>query len=120
MNDKQHVPGAVEVGESGNGTGVDMRVGQELILRLDSNPSTGYHWDVIEGIGAILEQSGESQYHPSGSLEDMSPGGGGVEIFRFQASAAGQTELVLAYRRPWEQGEPNKKYTLEVRVSPDE
>lgn len=106
----------LEVGEAENEEHIVLEEGQELWISLPSNPSTGYGWEVIEGDNSVLEQIGEIDYHPPGSDREMPMGSRGVELLRFRAAIPGHTHLKLAYRRPWESGEPRESYSLEVRV----
>lgn len=108
--------GVVEVGEAENEGGVVLAEGQEMAVSLPSNPSTGYGWQVAEGDESILQQIGEVEFHPPGEGDEAPLGKGGVERLRFKAVGPGQACLKLAYRRPWERGEPRQSYSLEVSV----
>ncbi len=96
---------------------VTLRVGGELKVALAANPSTGYGWEVSTAPEpAVLEQVGEPVYEAT-PTDTMVVGSGGTTTFRFRAEAAGTTEVVLVYRRPWEEGvEPVDTVTVEVTV----
>jgi predicted secreted protein len=72
--------------------------GQELVIELDGNPSTGYTWEVTRADGRILRQIGETEFQPQSQLL----GAPGKQVLRFEAIGAGQTDLELVYHRPWE------------------
>jgi len=91
---------------------VTLKPGQTLAIRLESNPSTGYRWETTEYDVEILRQGGSVEYQSGGSAL----GAGGHEIFRFEAVATGQTIVKMVYRRPWEESDPLKTFTLEVAV----
>jgi len=92
---------------------VELTNGQTLAIALDSNPTTGYGWYVVECDESILRQQGEPKY----KAESRRVGAGGTETLRFQAAAPGQTILVLGYLRPWEKDvDPIKSYRVEVVV----
>jgi inhibitor of cysteine peptidase len=80
-----------------------LATGEECLLRLASNPSTGYRWRLEPVEPAIVEQVGEAEFvaAPAGAGAPV-VGAGGVEIFRLRGSSPGQASLRFAYRRPWE------------------
>lgn len=94
---------------------VTVRVGDVLVVRLDSNPSTGYGWTWDESAAAgVLVKDGE----PSMSGAAPMPGSGGVQTWRFRAAAPGEVQLQLDYLRPWEKGTPpvrTVRWSVQVR-----
>ncbi len=105
----------VNLGAPDNGGQVTLQTGQTLAISLESNPTTGYQWQVIEIDNAILQQTGESEYKQAAGTEGLT-GAGGIETLRFQALAAGQTPLTLGYMRPWESVPPLRTFTVQVTV----
>jgi inhibitor of cysteine peptidase len=103
----------VEIDEAENLGEVVLSAGDTLLLSLESNPTTGYAWEIAEIDQSILrEASHEYEAEASGLV-----GSGGHEIWRFDALAAGRTTLQLEYRRPWEEGvEPEKTFCVRVVV----
>ncbi len=96
---------------------VELEQGQILVVTLESNPTTGYRWEVVETQESILEQMGEAEFKPSETGGPPMVGAGGWEIFRFKAISVGQMTLQLVYHRPWEEGvEPLKTFSLQVVV----
>lgn len=103
----------VKVDASANGSQVELKKGQTLVITLESNPTTGYSWEVVELEEDILRQMGEPEFQP----ESEALGAPGVEILRFEATKPGQTALKLVYHRPWEEGvEPLDTFSLQVVV----
>jgi inhibitor of cysteine peptidase len=110
-------PEEVNVDENDDGSQVELEQGQILVVTLESNPTTGYGWEVAEIQESILEQMGEAEFKPSQTGEPPMTGAGGWEIFRFKAISAGQMTLQLVYRRSWEEGvEPINTFSLQVVV----
>ncbi|QLY30097.1 protease inhibitor I42 family protein [Nocardia huaxiensis] len=106
---------AVTVDESANGTELQMVPGQRLVVRLKSNPSTGYSWGIQSEDQSILMQDGEPGYEqdPGPSM----PGKGGTAVWAFRAITAGTTTLEMVYARPWEPAsDANQKFALTVKV----
>lgn len=104
--------GAMALGEDDDGSSVTLDVGQELTIKLPSNVTTGYSWQVVDDGG--LEQVGEAEYT---SPKTDAVGAGGTETFRFTAKTAGTGTIELEYRRPWESGEaPAQSWSVTVEV----
>lgn len=93
-------PATVDVAASGKG--VTLAVNQELLVSLPANPSTGFAWTVTH-IPAFLKLEGEAEYKQD-DKDKSRPGAGGVNVWRFKATAAGTDTLRFAYQRSWEKG----------------
>jgi predicted secreted protein len=90
--------------------------GQEFEIRLQGNPTTGYGWQVTE-IDAQKVQMLAEDYVEHKQEDQPIVGAGGTYIFRFRASAEGQTRIVIVYQRPWEKDvDPLRTYTLDLTV----
>jgi inhibitor of cysteine peptidase len=84
--------------------------GQYFAISLPSNPSTGYSWEP--------EYSKETmRLHETKSVLDDSSeiGGGGREVFTFQATRVGHSRIEMNYQRPWE-GVPEKTVSFDVHI----
>lgn len=90
---------------------VGLAVGQKLVLKLQSNPSTGYRWSLAESETPVLVSLGKPSYQARAAL----PGSGGVETWTLRAAKIGSERLKFEYRRPWETQLPPAK-TLRFRV----
>ncbi|CAH0251775.1 peptidase inhibitor I42 [Pseudomonas mediterranea] len=78
---------------------VRLNNGQNMILSLPSNPSTGYRWAIQDSAGGVLKALGPEVYR---NPEDAGiVGAAGVSTWRFQAFAAGTGRLRLTYQQPW-------------------
>ena len=79
--------------------------GSDYIVRIPSNPSTGYSWTAIvkgrEDILSFNEKIMEEQDEKN-EAGGHTKGSSGNEIWKFNALAAGKSDLLLAYRRSWE------------------
>jgi inhibitor of cysteine peptidase len=87
------------------GRPVALRIGQELALNLDSNPSTGYRWFLASTENSVLTSLGKPSYRQGRPV----PGAGGIESWTFRAAQAGAQTLKFEYRRPWEKETPPAK-----------
>jgi inhibitor of cysteine peptidase len=105
----------IELGIDDSGSQVQVKSGQVLAISLETNPTTGYKWEVMRIDESMLQQLGESEFISSDSKGLV--GVGGVEILRFEAVGVGTTYLELGYRRYWEEDvAPLMLYTLSIVV----
>ena len=90
-------PSTIELTEQDDGSLAKLGEDQVLAISLESNPSTGYSWQVAEIDARVLHQVGTAQFR------QMSPllGAPGRQILRFRRVGAGRSTLKLVYRRPW-------------------
>jgi inhibitor of cysteine peptidase len=108
-------PEPVTVNAAQSGTKVELASGQDLVVRLPSNPTTGYRWIYIEPQDAVLRVDGPSTYEAqtAGGVA----GAGGTEIWKLAPLKQGQQQLRFEYRRPWEQDiAPSQVATYAVTV----
>lgn len=76
--------------------------GQQLILQMPSNPTTGFRWILRDAAPGALQSLGPEVYS---NPEDAGlVGSAGQSTWRFQARQAGAGRLLLTYQRPWETG----------------
>lgn len=92
----------------------EVAAGGTFVLVLESNRTTGYHWErSAPDDAAIVKFTGTEYREPETALV----GAGGKEVLRFEAVGKGTTEIVLKYARPWEKDvPPAKTVTFRVRV----
>jgi inhibitor of cysteine peptidase len=94
---------------------VDATVGQPFSVSLDSNPTTGYRWELAQPLDESILQLVQNAYQRSGPAM---PGAGGSEIWTFEPLCQGATMIALRYRRPWEPPSANDRmavYAVTVR-----
>jgi len=80
---------------------IDIGVNQEFTIALNSNPTTGYSWQ--ESYDESVLELVEKSYRPGAKAEPEVVGAGGTEYFQFKALQPGETELVMTYKRSWEE-----------------
>jgi inhibitor of cysteine peptidase len=110
-------PAEVQLTDADDGSTVQLAIGGQLIVALQSNPTTGFGWSVGETSDPQLEVQGEPAYVPAGSTTQV-VGAGGTEVFTFDAKDKGTAKLVLEYKRDFEPGIPPEKtfsVTVEIR-----
>ncbi|HEX6291659.1 MAG TPA: protease inhibitor I42 family protein [Herpetosiphonaceae bacterium] len=82
---------------------VDVALGQVFTIRLESNPSTGYQWQLAQPVDESIVKLEGSEYQPPATVL---PGAGGTEAWTFRAVGQGETSIALKYIRPWEKETP--------------
>jgi inhibitor of cysteine peptidase len=89
--------------------------GQQLILNMPSNPTTGFRWLVRDAAANVLQSLGPEVYS---NPEDAGlVGSAGRSTWRFQATQAGEGRLLMTYERPWEVGvAPARRFDCAIRV----
>jgi inhibitor of cysteine peptidase len=105
----------VEIDESNNGEQIELALGEILAVRLESNPSTGYVWEIDELDESVLRQIGEAVFELS-VPDNPPPGTGGWATYRFEAVGEGESELRLLYHQPWTEEAPLAIYAVQVGV----
>ena len=105
----------MELTEWDSGHSLELRLGERLAVSLEGNPTLGYRWEVAANDPAILQPNGTPQFAPGGGAAV----GSGRFTLKFTAIAAGQTDLRLHYRRPFEKvAPPAKRFQVSVTVHP--
>ena len=85
---------------------------QTVTFTLDSNPTTGYSWQVEQSEELFEVKSSFA----AGETDKQVTGAGGEETITLVPLKAGKTEVTLTYARPWEGGEQADQlvYTFEI------
>ena len=97
-----------------------MAVGDRLVVTLESNPTTGFKWELAEGTDQTVLELVESRYQPGPGASQTPPvtGAGGEEVWTFQALKQGETAISLEYSQPWAGGlKADRTFNLTVEVN---
>ena len=98
------------------GETIDSGINKEFIIliALESNPTTGYSWEANydETMLELVEETYElGEYAQQGVV-----GAGGTELFRFRALQSGESEIIMVYKRPWEEEVLDQKvFTVDIK-----
>lgn len=108
------MPETITLTAADAGVSRDAVVGQNVVLQLNENPTTGYRWALdAKPPNAIENLASEYLATPGGAI-----GGGGKRKFSFTTKAPGDIHLRLKLWREW-QGEDSAtqryEFTLQVR-----
>ncbi len=92
---------------------ISVNAGDIFMIVVESNPSTGYHWEMISPEDGHLEIVSRD-YTAS---EPVMPGSGGVEVWTLKAVTSGETQLVLGNYPPGDDTshEQEKSFTIAIQ-----
>ena len=102
--------------ESNNGDNLNLKINDVITIKLESNATTGYKWNLSEennsGIIAIVS----SDYTEKENKDNL-VGSGGFETLTFKAVSRGSATIILTYNKPWEKDvQPEKIFKLNTLV----
>ena len=93
---------------------IQPKAGEEFIISLFANPSTGYQWELSKELDKDLVELVGKEF--TGKDPNL-VGAGGAEEWKFKALKPGKTSICLKYLRPCEKGiPPVKEETFEVEI----
>lgn len=93
---------------------IEVQAGETFNIVLASNPSTGYHWELVGELGAVEFVASEYK-----AEEPVMPGSGGVDVWIFKAVSAGEAQITLGSYPPGvtvTDGEPEQTVTFNIVV----
>lgn len=94
-------------------TAIEVNVGENAVISLEANHSTGYSWQLAKPVDAEMLQFVDKQYETD---ESQLIGGGGKEVWTFKALKSGKTEMTFNYVRPWEKDVPPARVSTVVII----
>lgn len=77
---------------------IEAKVGQDFVIALPSNPSTGYSWRLARPLHSMLKLQ-RKRYIPP---KVQKIGAGGTEELTFKSVRSGKATIMFEYIRPWE------------------
>lgn len=94
-------------------TAIETKSGDNFFVVLDSNPTTGYGWQLDFDSNYVQLVNGEYIAPTEKSLV----GAGGDETFNFLTLKSGKTEITFSYLREWEKDKaPLEKKVFEITI----
>lgn len=106
------VPQTREFTAHDSGRTVTLPAAADFTVRLESNATTGYQWQLDALDQAVVLNTSHDYIGPAVPM----PGAGGTEEWNFVTQAVGTTTLQMSYRRPWEPDAPPAS-TFELTVT---
>jgi predicted secreted protein len=90
-----------------------VKAGETFELVLPSNPSTGYHWEIISELDANAIEFVAQDYVAE---QPVAPGSGGMDVWTFRALNVGDTTVELGYYPPEDGADPFETVTFFIQV----
>ena len=105
--------------ETDAGASVDMKVGEKISVALVGVPTAGYVWGASAPPAFIKATDGPGGATSTAQFTPGFAGGSHWEVVVIEAVAAGEGEITLAQRRPWETAaEPDANtFKFKLKVS---
>ena len=102
-----------QFGENPNNiSAFQIEIGDKVTVRLCSNPTTGFQWSYEMSGDTVLKEEGHDFEEPDSSVV----GASGTDVWTFEGTAKGTTEVLMEYSRPWEDG-TKKEWTYKLTVT---
>ena len=106
-------------------TAIEVEEDQQFAIALESNPTTGYSWQLAEPLDESVVELVSSEYEKKAGGtkggEGEAVGSGGEEAWTFKAVGKGDTKISFKYVRPWEKDvAPAEEKAFSVTVTPVE
>ena len=92
------------------GDKVEAKVGEEFVIRLYSNTSTGFSWRLVEPLDEMVKLESHKYLPP----KVQKFGVGGTEEWTFKAARSGKATVKLEYLRPWDESSIVERRTFTV------
>jgi len=104
---------ALTVTKAQSGQTIALKVGDIVQLELPTKGGTGYSWQVNDPGAPYLKLMSQA----TRAVGETRPGSPMMQVWRFQAGQAGETEINLAYYRPWEGvGKAADHFRIKIRI----
>ncbi len=92
---------------------IKVKNGDEFVISLESNPTTGYSWQ--ETSDSTMVSLINVDYEEDQAEEGM-VGVGGKEFFTYRALQSGETKIEMVYGQHWEGGEVDAPLVFNVVI----
>lgn len=93
---------------------LETAAGEGFEIVIESNPTTGYHWEFVNELESNVVVLVSRGYQPD---EPVTIGSGGVEVWTFKAVSPDETQITLGYYPPSnEPTNPQQTVTFTVKI----
>ena len=103
----------VTLSNADNARSIRVRTGDEIVVRLSENPTTGYRWFAERIDGPVTLESDSYASTPPVRI-----GSGGMRELRFRATAPGAARLELKHWQEWEgDSSVTERFAVDIAVT---
>ena len=110
-NETPDQPAELQVSDSAKQ--LEAAAGKEFKIILDSNPTTGYHWEIMGELDGNVVEFVSKNYKADGL---QMTGSGGTDVWVFKAVAPGEATITLGNYPPDTTAEAEQTITFTVVV----
>ena len=104
---------AITLTKAQSGQTIALTVGDIVQIELPTSGGTGYTWMVNTPGAPYLKLMSQA----TRAVGEIRPGSPVMQVWRFQAQQSGETEINLAYYRPWEEvGKAADHFHIKIRI----
>ncbi len=102
---------SIQLSEADSGKRIQLNQGDRVVIRLESNPTTGFNWEMQPNADFAV-----SQRHLVNA--DAGAGAASGDVFELTAQSPGHNgSLGFLYRRPWEDASrTEKKFVVDYEI----
>lgn len=93
---------------------LELGVGDKVSLVLESNPTTGYSWQITVADESVARVASDNYLPPAGDTTRM--GASGKQAVEIEGVGPGETTVEAVYLRPFEPDSPAQTETWTVEV----
>lgn len=94
---------------------IKIKIDEKIIIRLPSNPTTGYSWENMTNNEEMVYEYKEQEYSENPDCHGR-VGCGGYDLFYLKAKKSGKVKLFFIYKRPFETNIEDK-FSLHLLIS---
>ena len=105
----------IDLTAADSGSAVPAAVGDQIVISLDANPTTGYSWQQVPGLDTSVVAFVSEAYQQAPAASPV-VGGGGTDTWTFKAVGEGTTTIALGYQRSGDTTAA-ESFTVTVTVS---
>ena len=77
---------------------IEVSTGREFTIILESNPTTGYQWAIVDELNRSVVEFVKTEY--TSTSDPNLVGGGGLDVWTFKSVKTGETQITLGYYPP--------------------
>ena len=107
----------IHIGEAQNGAQIDVPVNERFAVELVGVPTAGYLWTIASMPEFITRAGDAGGPTMTEQTEPGFTGGRHWEVLLFAALEAGEGELVLVQKRPWEGGDIAEVFRITIAAA---
>lgn len=116
---KKDIPIAKTIYATTDMNEINIEEGESFEIMLDSNPTTGFAWEIAEELDdSILEEVDNVYGSNNTDNNDNKPviGVGGKEVWTFKALKKGEATIKMKYCQPFDASNPAEERSILVKI----